>query len=102
VGVAVSTATRTQQTWAIVEALYLAEPDAITEVSRCFASDVGIIVGHNPGLEELALSIPERGVAAADIAIKFPTSAFAVIEIDGEDWNWKPADARVSGFVICR
>ncbi len=115
IGAAVSTAERTQQTWQLVEAdlgkpdqrwndsaLYLAEPDAIAEVSRCFDSDVGIIVGHNPGLEELALSIPERRAAAADIAIKFPTSAFAVIEIDGEDWNWTPADARVSAFAICR
>lgn len=115
VGVAVSTATRTQQTWEIVEAefgqpdqrwndstLYLAEPAVIAEVSRCFQTDVGIVVGHNPGLEELALSLPQKGDSTLDMATKFPTSAFAVIEIDGEDWNWKPADTRVSAFVICR
>ena len=115
VDVAVSTAERTQQTWQIVQsdlgspdqrwndsALYLAEPEAIAEVSRCFDAEVGIIVGHNPGLEELALSIPERRGAAADITITFPTSAFAVIEFDGGDWQWAPAVARVSAFVICR
>ena len=93
IGVAVSTAVRAQQTWAAVSrdldrierrwddaGLYLAQPEEILEAVGCFDTDIGIVVGHNPGLEQLARSFPapdpdvERGLGT-----KFPTSAFAVI-----------------------
>ncbi len=118
-GVAVSSAKRTQQTWEVVQAdfervdqqvdqcwddsaLYLAQPAAIVEASRCFGTDVGIVVGHNPGLEELALSIPGRAGAASQIAVKFPTAAFAVIHIAGDDWEYSIDDARLEAFMTCR
>jgi len=119
VGAAISTATRTLQTWQIVRAdfeqagrsvdqswedsaLYLAEPAALVEASHCFRTDVGILVGHNPGLEELALSIPGEPEAAADMAVKFPTAAFAVIHIPGDDWDYTIDEARLEAFTTCR
>lgn len=105
VGVAVSTARRARETWSAVAtdlprvdrrwddaALYLAEPEEIAEVTQCFDTDIGIVVGHNPGLEVLARSYP---AADADIDLrlrtKFPTAAFAVI-----------ANDTCEAFVTCR
>jgi len=117
VDVAVSTAARTQRTWQVVAphitrpgqlwsdaSLYLAAPSTIEEVATCFDSHVGIIVGHNPGLEDLAASFP-----AADSQIrsamteKFPTAAFAVVAIPGNGWtDWRSRDSTCVAFVTCR
>ena len=116
-GAAVSTATRTQETWARIEAgipavaqhwndaaLYLAEPATIAETAACFTTDVGIIVGHNPGIWELAESIPAaREQIAEEMAHKFPTAAFAVIDTGTTPLaHWQPEDATCIDFVKCR
>ena len=116
-GAAISTALRAQQTWSILEAglpavdhqwndsaLYLAEPATIAECARAFTTDVGIIVGHNPGIEELARSVapatPDIGAALAD---KFSTASFAVLDTGGAPLSdWQPAHAHCVGFVTCR
>ncbi|HEV8024069.1 MAG TPA: histidine phosphatase family protein [Candidatus Nanopelagicales bacterium] len=118
--VAVSTATRTQQTWQIVSeglnthievarqwddsSLYLADVEQIVEVASCFHGEVGIIVGHNPGLEDLALSLAciKPDVSEA-IAAKFPTSAFAVVSIPGAGWEgWFSRGAQCTALITCR
>ena len=116
-GAAVSTAARTQQTWAHVEdgmpalaqywndaALYLAKPASIAETAACFTTDVGIIVGHNPGIWELAESInAARDSIAEQMADKFPTSTFAVIDTGTAPLaRWHPEDATCIDFVKCR
>jgi len=115
VGVAVSTAVRAQETWRYVEAsfdppqqrwndaaLYLAEPEIIVETTRCFSTDVGIVVGHNPGLAELAASVTpgDEGVAR-HLAAKFPTSTFAVLDLADQPWtHWSTAVC--TDVVMCR
>ena len=116
-GAAVSTAARTQETWAHVEAglpalaqywndaaLYLAEPATIAETAACFTTDVGIIVGHNPGIWELAESMEaSRDSVAEQMAQKFPTAAFAVIDTGTTPLaRWQPQDATCIDFVTCR
>lgn len=116
VAAAVSTAVRAQQTWQIVHkglsipswsdrSLYLAEPDAILEVASAIDSECGIVVGHNPGLEQLALSA--RGAQDAmdrdtlrRLAGKFPTSAFAVL--DQPEGDWLSGNLVCAGFAVCR
>ena len=58
------------------------------EIARSSAADVerALLVGHNPGLEDLVLllsaeSNPLRGA----VEEKFPTASVAVLELDG-DW----------------
>lgn len=113
---AVSTAARAQETWTIANqdleiehwsdrSLYLAEPATLLEVASVMDADVGVIVGHNPGLEELA-----RSTTGADVAVdhvtglrlsgKFPTSSFAVLECESE--SWISADLTCTGFAVCR
>ena len=116
IAAAVSTAVRAQQTWMIANQdlglehwsdrrLYLAEPPSLLEIASVMAADVGIIVGHNPGLEDLA-----RSAYGADMAFdpatqqrltgKFPTSSFAVLEC--ESGNWADGELTCSTFVVCR
>lgn len=114
-GVAVSTATRALQTWELASAalspiqqfwndsaLYLAEPDQIVEVSRCFETEVGLIVGHNPGLAELAATATATGAGVTEqLATKFPTATFAVLDLGNQEWgNW--SSATCTDVVICR
>lgn len=116
IGVAVSSARRTQETWEYVAAdmprpdqywqdasLYLAEPAQIVEVARCFKTDVGIVVGHNPGIEELARSIQERdSTMTTGLDEKFPTASFAVIRVSGFTAVPPYIDGVCSAFVTCR
>lgn len=51
--------------------------------------DTIIMVGHNPGFEDLIFDlVPDDGSnPLRDIVeVKFPTAAFAVIELDIDDW----------------
>ena len=65
--------------------------DAVREVDA--ACDRLLLVGHNPGLERLALSLvpedgPEDGGAArAGIAEKYPTGALVEIALPIADWR---------------
>jgi phosphohistidine phosphatase len=88
----VSTATRAQQTWQLVSATQR-PPPAVRDEERVYAASaaellrlvrelptearVVVVVGHNPGLEELA-------TALVDESVELPTSALAVIGWDGE------------------
>lgn len=113
---AVSTARRTQETWAIVNqalrvdhwndrGLYLADPPTLLEVASVMDTDVGIIVGHNPGLEEFARLGGGSDefvdvVSGHRLAEKFPTSAFAVLETQALDWHIDHLTC--TGFAVCR
>ncbi len=61
------------------------------EIVRETPEDVGdlMIVGHNPGLEELALLlVPDTGEEARDrMEMKFPTAALVTIGLDVGDWR---------------
>jgi phosphohistidine phosphatase len=114
----VSPARRTQQTWSIVNehmsiphwtdsSLYLAEPETINEVASIIDADVGIIVGHNPGLELLALDLAAGAlisdpITGASLQDKFPTSAFAVIDSVDPILPWTMSTAQCVAFAVCR
>ena len=106
--VLVSSAVRAQQTWNLVwEAMkdrvpspdvetlgeiYGAEPAELLQIVRmASSSDPGrlMLVGHNPGLHELALMLAGHGDKAARKALEdnLPTSGLAILEFDTDDWN---------------
>jgi phosphohistidine phosphatase len=71
------------------ERLYLASTDTIYEVLRGASGDAVLIAGHNPGLGDMVLDLvaPSRENALFDQAkVKFPTAAFAMIELAIDDW----------------
>ncbi|MCS6987065.1 MAG: histidine phosphatase family protein [Sphingomonadaceae bacterium] len=63
--------------------IYMASASALLDLVRA-TEDVPhlLIVGHNPGLEELALMLtsPDTGPLRQAMATKFPTAAFASID----------------------
>jgi phosphohistidine phosphatase len=106
--VLVSTAVRSHQTWDIVwnsmkgtvpppkvellPELYGADPSALLQIVHAASADDPqrlMLVGHNPGLHELAFALAGSGDAAARKALadNLPTSGLAVIDFDIEDWD---------------
>ena len=72
--------------------VYLATSDSLIELVREFRASVDnvIIAGHNPGLEDLIFDlVPDDGSSPLrdEVELKFPTAAFAVLEIDIDDWS---------------
>jgi phosphohistidine phosphatase len=106
--VLVSPAARTLQTWDIawaamkglvsqptierVEELYGADPaQLLTSIRMASVSDPKrlLLVGHNPGMHELALALAGSGDAAARKALtnNLPTSGLAVLDFPIDDWD---------------
>jgi phosphohistidine phosphatase len=70
--------------------LYLASTATLLEIVRASPEDVGrlLLVGHNPGLEELALCLSRRDEAGlrGEVEVKYPTGTVAEIGLDVERW----------------
>jgi phosphohistidine phosphatase len=89
------------------EALYMATPAGLLARLRKVAARADaprhvMLVGHNPGLEELALMLVGSGGAddRARMAEKFPTAALAVIAFNTESWaKVRPGAGRLEHFI---
>jgi phosphohistidine phosphatase len=68
--------------------LYAASAEALLERLRAVpdSADSVLLIGHNPGLEQLALALAERGADLPRLREKFPTGALATIEVGSESW----------------
>jgi phosphohistidine phosphatase len=71
--------------------LYLADPDALLEVLAGIddRESCVLVIGHNPGLHELALRLARHGddEARARLREGFPTAALAVLELAITRWD---------------
>jgi phosphohistidine phosphatase len=68
--------------------IYLASVGTLLELVHALpeSAERVLLVGHNPGLEELVLLlVPQGGVMRGQIEVKFPTATLAEIGIIG-DW----------------
>jgi phosphohistidine phosphatase len=84
------------------EHIYLASVETLLDIVR--AADDGhgrlLIVGHNPGMEQLALLLAEGGALRDRIAAKYPTGALAELRFDGPGWRDVAAGAgRLERFI---
>ncbi len=92
-----SSAKRTLETWDHMAAiwggqtqlfvkrdLYLSPPDVIMDFVQSTSDDLSsvITIGHNPGMEELAMTLDGSWMPP-----KFPTCAVAVFDFDVESWS---------------
>ena len=71
--------------------IYLASSATLLDLLREQEGDPAAIlmIGHNPGLEDLIFDlVPDDGTCPLRDIVeeKFPTAAFAVLEIDIDDW----------------
>ncbi len=89
------------------EELYLASPQKLLALIQETAAGVHhlMIVGHNPGLQRLALALVGTGPAGPMAALeeKLPTGALVAMELPGGDWrSTAPGAARLLRFVTPR
>jgi phosphohistidine phosphatase len=115
----VSPARRARETWDLVKRrlggvserfeprIYEATTEELLAIVRGTASEIGalLMVGHNPGFEELAKRLAGSGERDAQkrLAQKYPTAALAVIDLTIEDWgDAAPCSGHLQRFVIPR
>ena len=71
--------------------IYLASSATLLDVLHGLEGDPAavLMVGHNPGLEDLIFDlVPDDGSSPLrdEVEVKFPTAAFAVLELPTERW----------------
>ena len=103
----VSAARRTRETWDLVRPalgdvevrfeprIYEAPTERLLAVVREVEPEVGtlLMIGHNPGFQELARRLAGDGDALARLGQKFPTAGLAVIDCPVASW----ADVHAGG-----
>jgi len=115
--VLVSPAERTQETWkylslalrptasaTLVERLYDATPHTILSAIKETPASAHtlMVVGHNPGLQEVALMLIASGDIDARERLheKLPTSGLVIIDFAFDDWaRLHPESGRLALFV---
>lgn len=82
--------------------VYLAAPEALLAIVRGTrdAFDRLLLVGHNPGLESLAMTL-DAGTGLRDqVAVKYPTGTLAEIELPAASWREVAAGTgRIARFI---
>lgn len=111
----VSTATRTRETWeglvsewsappeaVFLPQLYHAAPEAMLAMLRTAEAPTLLVLGHNPGLAELAGWLVAEAPDHEKFS-RFPTGATLVAEFDTESWDGiAPGTARTADFTVPR
>lgn len=117
--VVVSPARRTRETWEavqgalkgleaeIVPSIYEAPETALLAVVQSTPDTAGslLMIGHNPGLQDLAMRLVGSGETAARrrLALEFPTAAVVVLDFEGDVWSTVAAGTgRLERFVAPR
>jgi len=82
------------------EDIYLASLDTLLEIVRATddAHATLLLIGHNPGMERLALLLSRGGPLHDEIALKYPTGALAEVSLPVEHWR----DVAESGGTLVR
>ncbi len=113
----VSPATRAQETWLLAAAAFTPAPPMLTD-EHIYNADIEkllgvvgearteahslIVVGHNPGLHDLAMLLIASGEAKARDRIrdKLPTSGLVVVDLPIDDWPLVQAQTgRLERFI---
>ncbi|WP_367324756.1 histidine phosphatase family protein [Streptomyces sp. HUAS ZL42] len=115
-----STAVRARETWELVSAEWGTPPPVRHDV-RLYGAGVPqllrvvhetpaevetlLLVGHNPGLEDLVLELAGDALddALDEVRLKFPTSAIAVLAWHGHTWRaLAPGRALLTSMAVPR
>lgn len=82
--------------------LYGAGADALLEHLRGVPDAVGsvLVIGHNPGLQQLALGLARPAPAVEELEMKYPTAGLASLVFEGPSWrDLDRGSAELAGFV---
>ena len=83
--------------------LYAASADTLLEHLRGVPEEVAslMLIGHNPGLQDLALLLASAGAELEHLEAKFPTAALATLALPNATWSQlSQADAMLDAFVV--
>lgn len=83
--------------------LYAASADKLLEHLRAVPDRVAsvLLIGHNPGLQDLALLLASAGAEFARLEAKFPTAALATLALPNATWRQlSQANAVLDAFVV--
>jgi phosphohistidine phosphatase len=58
-----------------------------------------MLIGHNPGIQELALSLARLSPESGRVESKFPTAALATLELDGTWRELAPGGTELVSFL---
>jgi phosphohistidine phosphatase len=113
-----STALRTRETWALAEPAFAPDSVEVQFDRRVYAASAArllalvqaaddaverlLVVGHNPGLHDLADLLAGGGAAASRAALAegFPTAAIVLLDFDLGRWRGVDAgQGRLAAFV---
>jgi len=89
----------------LVPALYAASEPELLERLRALPESAAsvMLIGHNPGLQQLALILASPGTARAKLEQKFPTGALATLAVSSDSWAaLRPGEAKLIDYVIPR
>ena len=87
----------------VVPQLYGASERELLEQLQALPESVGsvMLIGHNPGLHDLALVLASRGTDLAQLEEKFPTGALATLVVNSESWAaLGPGMAELVDYVV--
>lgn len=115
----ISPAERTQQTWKLTAAAFAKAPKTVTDeriynatadqlmsvLSEPRNARALVVVGHNPGIHDLAVELIAAGDVEARerVTEKLPTSGLVVIDLAFDDWQLlHPHSGRLERFVSPR
>lgn len=115
-----SSATRTQETWAALsgaagwsldaeldDGLYSADPDTALDLIRGTPTEISslVVIGHNPTIAYLAQMLDDGEgdpAASADMAGGYPACALTVLRFEGDWPDLDMASASVTAFHVGR
>jgi phosphohistidine phosphatase len=85
----------------IERGLYAASDQRLLERLRAVEDGVEslMLIGHNPGVEQLALGLAGSGQKLARLRRKYPTGALATLEFSGQWGDLRPGRAELMDFV---
>jgi phosphohistidine phosphatase len=85
----------------IEDELYAASAAALLDVLHELPDEVGsvMLIAHNPGIQDLAVSLAGAGSVIERVRSKFPTAALATLELDGSWRELAPGGAELVAFV---
>jgi phosphohistidine phosphatase len=84
------------------DALYGASESELLAHIKALPEEVGsvMLIGHNPGLEDLALALASDGSGHARMSEKYPTAALATIDLPAKRWSTvRRRSGELVGFV---
>jgi phosphohistidine phosphatase len=73
----------------VEEQLYGASEASLFDRLSALPEEIGsvMLIGHNPGLEELGLALASEGEGLVRMREKYPTGALATIELPADSWS---------------